>query len=305
MFDARIISGITVFATIVETGGFAAAAPVVGLTRSGVSRSISRLQDRIGIRLFDGNGRAARVTAEGLKFYDEIVPILKQMETAIVRKPDDDSAIRGRLRICCDAAFATYLLVPRMNTFLLRHPKLEIDILVRDHCPDLSMHGYDAAIRFGGPDPRLIEKSLLIESRIVLCASPDFVAMHGMPHDPDEFATNYPCVRLMDDIVGRPHLWEFKHFDGRKRRISPNATLTLNDAPSIMAAVKAGIGAARLLDFMVQPALDAGELIELVPEWNHQTWPAYIWLRDGSEMSVGLSRLVAYVRDELLFASEV
>lgn len=298
MFDARVINGMTVFVTVIETGSFAAAAPVVGLSRSGVSRSIARLQERLGFKLFDGNGRAVRVTDEGRKLHDEIVPLLQSMETAVTRSPQDDSAIRGRLRVCCDAAFATYLLVPRIRAFLQQYPNLEVDILVRDQCPDLVMNGYDAAMRFGGPDPRMIEKSPLFESRVVVCASPDLVNSHGTPSDPGDFAT-YPCVRLMDDISGRHHEWNFKHSDGRSQRVSPNSTLTLNDAPSILAAVQAGIGAARLLDFMVQPALDKGELIELVPEWGYTYWPASIWLRDGAELSAGLSRLVSFVRNEL------
>lgn len=295
MFDDRTLSGVSVFVAAAETGSYGRAAEIMGITRSGVSRAVSRLEERIGITLFDRSGRTLRLTERGRHFHEGVAPLLEQLEHLAGRSATRSEDIRGRLRVCCDAAFATYLLLPRIGPFLEQYPNLAVDILVRDRCPDLVAEGYDAALRFGEPDPRLVEKTLLFASRVLTCASPSVVARFGLPSSPDELAESYPCVRLLDDVTGRPHLWQFERTDGQGCRVAPNATLTVNDAPSIMAALNAGIGAARVLEFMATSSLETGELIELLPEWNHSRWPAYIWKREGAEVSPGLSRLIHYV----------
>jgi DNA-binding transcriptional LysR family regulator len=139
MIDGRLISGMTVFVAVAEAGGYALAAERVGLSRSGIGKSISRLEERIGKRLFDRNSRALKLTDEGRSFLDEVVPLLEKLDDAVSSARPDE--LRGRLRISSDSAFGTFLLIPTLKRLTELHPKLKIDLFIRDRVDNLVAEG--------------------------------------------------------------------------------------------------------------------------------------------------------------------
>src|SRR5580693_8985854 len=150
VFDSRLLAGVGVLAAVVESSNFVRAAKALGLTSSGVSRAVARLEMRLGVRLFDRTPRAVTLTDEGRRFHAQIGPLLAAIEEAAEEVAGAVAAARGRLRINVDPWFARWVLAPRLSEFLTA---LTLELVIRDTLGDLVREGFDAAVRFGEPEP--------------------------------------------------------------------------------------------------------------------------------------------------------
>src|SRR4051795_3421441 len=151
-FDGRLLGGISVLAAVVETGNFIRAAESLGLTQSGVSRAVARLEARVGVRLFDRTPRAVSLTDEGRRFHTQVAPLLAGLEEATTEAAGSADAVRGKLRVNVDGWFARLVLAPRLPALLAAHPQLSLELIVRDTVGDLVSEGIDVAVRFGEPE---------------------------------------------------------------------------------------------------------------------------------------------------------
>lgn len=275
IFDGRIIAGITVFVAVAKTGSYAKAGEQLGLSRSGIGKAIGRLEDRTGMRLFDRNSRAIKLTDQGRTFLDETTPLLEALGRTA--RPASATNVRGRLRVSTDGALGPYLLIPILPNFLADNPQVKVDLFVRDRIDNLLSEGVDAAIRFGEPKSNDLDKQLLLTSRVVTCASSAYIERFGRPSAPGDILGNHRCIRMIDATTGKPYAWDFVNATGERQSISPDCGLTLNDAPSLVAAALNGYGIVRLLDFVAKELILKGELVEVMPEWNHFYWPAFIY----------------------------
>lgn len=131
-FDSRLLSGIGVVAAVVEAGSFARAGEAMGLTQPAVSRAVARLEERVGIRIFNRTARAISLTDEGRLFYESVAPLLAGIEEAAVSAGKSKAIVRGRLRVNVDGTFGHYVLAPRLGEFLDHYAELAIEISVRD-----------------------------------------------------------------------------------------------------------------------------------------------------------------------------
>lgn len=297
LFDGRIIAGITVFVAVSRTGSYSRAAERLGLSRSGVGKAIGRLEERTGLRLFDRNARALKLTDEGRRFLEEAAPMLEALGR--IAQPSNPAEIRGRLRISTDGAFGPFLLIPILPDFLAEHPHVKLDVLVRDRIDNLLIEGFDVALRFGEPDTRGLDKQLLVRSRVVTCASPAYLAKFGTPGDPGDISEHHRCIRMIDDVTGKPHVWNFINGDGEERPIAPDCGLTLNDAASLLAAALDDYGIVRLLDVVAEQYLRDGRLVEVLPEWNRLRWPGYLYTPVNAHRSPAIEAFKSFVREHL------
>jgi DNA-binding transcriptional LysR family regulator len=145
-FDARILTGVGVLAAVTEAGSFAGAAETLGLTASGVSRAVARLEARIGVRLFDRTSRTVTLTEEGRRFHAEVMPLLTLIEEAATEVAGAAASVSGRLRVNVDPWFARMVLAPRLRRFLMQYPLLSVELIVSNHREEM-MDGS----RCGGP----------------------------------------------------------------------------------------------------------------------------------------------------------
>ncbi|MDV3457938.1 LysR family transcriptional regulator [Sphingomonas sp. HF-S4] len=286
LFDGRIISGITVFVAVARAGSYLRAADQLGLSRSGVGKAISRLEERTGMRLFDRNARALKLTDQGRTFLEEATPLLESLGR--IATPSTPASIKGRLRVSADGAFGPYLVIPMLPEFLEQHPQVKVDVVVRDRVDNLLLEGFDVAVRFGEPDPREVSKHLLCQSRVITCASQAYLEQMGAPTSPDDFVQHHRCIRMIDDTTGKPHPWNFLNAAGQHRTIIPDCGLTLNDAPSLVAAALSDYGIVRLLDVVAADLLRSGRLVEVLPDWNHRRWPGYLFTRADLQPSLAV-----------------
>src|SRR5271163_1125519 len=183
-FDARVVSGVSVLAAVVDGGSFVKAAELIGLSDSGVSRAISRLETRLGVRLLDRTTRSVKLTDEGRRFYEEVKPNLNAIEDAAVVASGATSAVRGRLKVDIDPFFLPMVLAGRLGAFCERYPELSIEFVTSENIGDLVSEGIDLAIRFGQPRLSTLVARKLIEAPILTLASPHYLKRYGRPEHP-------------------------------------------------------------------------------------------------------------------------
>src|SRR6204780_3552550 len=175
-FDGRILSGVSVLAAVVEGGSFVKAAELIGITDSGVSRAISRLETRLKARLLDRTTRSVTLTDEGRRFYEEVKPHLDAIEDAAAIASGATSAVRGRLKVDIDPFFMPLVLAGRLRALFERHPPSAVGFVTSEHVGDLVAEGVDLAIRFGKPRLSTLVSRKLVEAPILTVASSSYIA---------------------------------------------------------------------------------------------------------------------------------
>jgi DNA-binding transcriptional LysR family regulator len=272
-FDGRLLAGVGVLAAVVESGSFTRAAASLALSASGVSRAVSRLEERLGVRLLDRTTRALRLTDEGKRFYALAAPHLDAIADAASVAGKASAHVRGNLRASVNSIIAQSLLGPRMAEFVERFPDLNVEFLPPLEAGDLVSEGIDVAIRFGPQPPSALSTRLLLHTRVMTVAAPSYIAKRGRPRTPAELE-RHSCIQFTDPLTGNPFDWEFR----RGKQVLPVATsgpFLMTDVATMVAACAAGAGIAQLLAISAQPLLASGQLIELFPDWPDETFPLY------------------------------
>jgi len=295
-FDSRLLSGIGVLSAVIEAGTFARAGEAMGLTQPAVSRAVARLEERVGIRIFNRTARAITLTDEGRRFYEAVAPLLAGIEEAAVDAGRSRARVRGRLRVNVDGTFGHYVLAPRMAEFLDRFPELSVEISVRDRMGDLVADGFDVAVRFGIPEPSSHRARLLLETHVLTCASPAYVARHGEPRHPRDLADGHRCVLIRDPVTGRPYGWEF-HRGDEVMAFDATGRLTVNDTGALLGACVGGEGVAQLLELYARDILADGRLVQLLPEWADETFPLYAYHHASNLVSAKVRVFLDFVRE--------
>jgi DNA-binding transcriptional LysR family regulator len=272
-FDGRLLSGMSVLAAVVEAGSFTRAGEVLGLSASGVSRSIARLEERLGVRLLDRTTRTLHLTGEGSRLYERAAPHLEGIEDAANVVSGAAVAVRGTLRVSLNPLFARYVLAPKLAMLADRYP--ELDLLMAPHADagDIVGGGIDVAVRFGPQPASTMTSRRLLDTRVLTVAAPSYLARHGRPNTPAKVA-EHDCIQYIDPHRGKPFSWEFR----RGREVLPVATtgrLTLSDGDTMVHACVAGAGIAQVLALSVKHLIAEGALIELFPGWPGETFPLY------------------------------
>lgn len=271
--DTRILGGVSTLAAVVESGSFVKAAEALGVTQSAVSRAVSRLETRLGIRLLHRTTRSVKLTAEGQRFYEEIAPMLSGIRDAVTSATGAAAVVSGRLRVNIDPFVSRLLLAPQIGSFLNRYPELSLELITRDSLGDLIGEGFDVAVRFGDPPTSSLVVRKVLETRILTVAAPSYIERHGRPTKPSEL-TRHHCIQFRNPGTGQPFEWEFH----RGRKIVPVKTsgrLLLTDVGTMLGACIAGAGIAQVMALGIQDLLDGGQLVELFPDWPNEKFPLF------------------------------
>jgi DNA-binding transcriptional LysR family regulator len=221
--------------------------------------------------------------------------LLAGIEEAAISAGKSKAIVRGRLRVNVDGTFGHYVLAPQIGEFLDRYPELSVEISVRDAMGDLVAEGVDVAVRFGAPEPSSLRARLLLETRVLTCASPAYVARHGAPIHPEQLTQDHQCLLIRDPTTGRPFEWEFQ----RGKEVVPLAAsgrLMVNDTGSLLGACLGGTGVAQLLEIYARDLVAQNRLVHLLPDWADETFPLYAFHHSSNLVSAKVRAFLDFIR---------
>jgi DNA-binding transcriptional LysR family regulator len=273
-FDTRLLTGVGVLAAVTEAGNFARAAETLGLTPSGVSRAVSRLEARVGVRLFDRNPRDVSLTEEGRRFHTRVMPLLAGLEEAAADAAGAAEVVRGRLRVSVDPWFARTMLASKLQQFLTRYPLMSLDFSTSNYREEM-MAGIDVAVRFGPPDASSLIARKLLETRVITVAAPAYLERHGVPRSPHDIV-HHEALLFRDPQTGLPFPWGFQR-GSEVIDVKVSGRLVMDDPSVAVCACVAGQGVFQSLALGLAPFLARGELMRILPDWSDELYPLYAY----------------------------
>ena len=256
------------FVRSVECNGFTPAARDLGVTPSAVSKLVTRLERKLGVRLLQRSTRRLVLTAEGEIYFERVQRIVGEiadLESDVMRFAEQP---RGRVRISVGTAFATYALVPALPEFVARYPEITLDLVISEYAIDLVEAGIDLGIRVGPLGDVNLAARRIGELERVITASPDYLAKHDLPRKPEDLA-RHNCLTLTG-IAGQSE-WPFRGPSG-VRMLPVKGSITVNNAETLYELALQGLGVIRLSDLIVGPAIRNGKLVPILVD-SHQPEP--------------------------------
>lgn len=285
-------SDMAAFVRAVEKGGFSPAARELGLTPSAVSKLVTRLEDRLGVRLLNRTTRRLALTPEGEAFFHRAQRILGDIEEAEQEASRFRERPRGKLRVNVGTAFGGHQFVPALPEFLARYPEIEVEITMTDRIVDLVEEGADIGIRSGAlADSSLVARRICDMERVI-CASPAYLRRHGTPRKPGDLA-GHNCMVIADSPQFRR--WPFNFPDG-VREVEVAGNVTANSAETLVRLATMGLGIIRLADVIVGDAIAKGELKPVLADLHHvEPLPLHAVYPHGRHRSPRVAALVDFL----------
>lgn len=286
---------LSVFVSVSELGGFAAAARALSMSPPAVTRAVASLEDRIGTRLFVRTTRSVRLTESGQRLLGDAKRILADLEEAEDAAVGSHAAPRGELHITAPVLFGRKYVTPILGDFLDDHPMVSARTLFVDRVVNLMDEGLDVAIRIGDlPDSSLTAVRAGAVRRVVF-AAPAYLEEHGRPAHPGELERH----RLVQALtIGASPQMQFQE-DGKPlaQRISPRLRMNTNDA--VIELVRRGWGVSQLLSYQIADLVAAGELEIVLQDYELPPWPVHVVHQEGRLVSARVRAFVDYFVDRL------
>ena len=261
--DVNRAAEMQTFVTVVERGGFSAAARSMGQTPSAVSKLVARLEMRLSVQLLRRSTRKLQLTPEGENFYERSVRVLADLDEA-ERSAAQGPEPRGRVSLNTSISFGQRVLLPLLPRLLAQHPGITVDVAMTDRVVDLMDERADIAIRWGVLPPSDLVARRLGETGLAIVGSPEYLQRHGTPRTPQQLAQHN---LLGSSYVRQRPDWPLK-VQGRIEDVPVRGNVRAADGESLRRLALAGVGLARLSLYHVQPDIDAGRLVPVLKRYN-------------------------------------
>lgn len=271
------LTSMAVFVKAVDLGSFAAAAAALDLSGPMVGKHVRFLEDRLGVRLINRTTRRQSLTEFGRAYYERCRVVLSEVEAAETLAADQLSEPCGKLRVTMPVHFGRRCVAPVLLDIAQQYPRLELDLSFNDRVVDLAEDDFDLAIRTGDLADRAgVIARRIAHQRMVICGSPAYLQAHGQPRQIEELDRHHAVVYRRSGPVSP---WLFPRKDQLPVEITPFNRLRLDDLDAIADAAAAGMGLAWLPYWLVRERIQAGALVELLPDEPGFLYDAYaLWL---------------------------
>jgi DNA-binding transcriptional LysR family regulator len=256
------VSDMAIFVAILEHEGFTAAARTLGLSPSALSKAVTRLEQRLGVRLLERTTRRLAPTPEGAAYADASRRILSDIDETEAALMEGRGHPQGRLRVNASIAFVVHQLAAALPDFCASYPDIRLDFSISDQIIDVVGEGVDVAIRAGAVGDERLGARRFAEIRRVICASPAYLARNGEPRTPQDLP-RHSCV----NVSSSPHLslWPFRQGEVIETRGPHN----VDNAEGVLALGLAGLGVIRLADLVVASAVRDGRLVPILTDFHY------------------------------------
>lgn len=289
-----------IFQRVAERGSFAGAAKDVSLSPSAVAKLITRLEQRLGVRLVNRTTRRLALTAEGEIYLDRVREILGAIDAVESEITSARAAPRGHLRVHTFPVIAAHQLAPALPDFLARHPHITFDFMVTNRIVDLVGENVDVSLRIGPlEDSGLVSRKIVDLTRVV-CASPSYLARHGRPIEPSDLA-RHACLTLSRNPGSAS--WPFR-INGKLTRIDVKGPVSADSADMLLQLAIGGAGILRLSEHVVARAIHEGLLQPVLQDaQDPETYPLYALLPPGRHQAPKVKAFIDFLVERLGSAS--
>ncbi len=257
-----------IFVKVVETGSFSETARQMGATPSAISRAISRLEKVLGTRLLQRTTRKLRLSESGRQIYVNCLDMVNAAQAVMESSGQFHSEPQGTVRMSVPKAVGHFMLHPHMPEFFQRYPKIDVQMLLEDRYVDFIDDGVDLAIRITDHPPGGLMGRRLIEINHLLCATPQYLAEHGTPEQPQDLK-QHSCIYLGEQPADSK--WKFRQ-GSKTITVQVSGRYSANHTGIRLDAALKHIGIASLPYFVARHALQDGRLIQVLPDWYFKTY---------------------------------
>ncbi len=257
--------GLAMFAKVAEERSFAAAARATGVSVATVSRAVTRLEERLGARLFNRTSRQLALTEFGRIMAERASRLYRDAEDAEGAARELSAQPRGLVRLAVPMSFGLRWVAPILPEFLGAYPEVSVDLHLSDAIVDLVGQGFDAALRIAAlPDSSLVARRLCpVEPKVL--AAPSYLAAHGRPEHPHDL-NGHDCLGYA--YRARSDTWRFVNADGAEETVTPTGRLRVTNADALIPTMLAGLAIGELPDFMASEYIRDGRLVPILEEWS-------------------------------------
>ena len=284
------------FVQVARAGSFTQAAVRIGVSKSALSHSVSNLEERLGIRLFNRNTRNISLTDAGAQLFNQIEPLFAGIHQEVQALGDFHEQPKGSVRINCSDFAAQMVLYPRLRQFLQQNPQINVEIYCDNALSDIIRQGFDFGVRLGETlHDEMIAVKISEPFEMVTVARPAYLAEHGKPQNLTELAAHATIAMRYSAEQGNPAAWEFQQGD-KIAVFLPQAHFSHNLNELLLQAALDGIGISWLPKLIAQTALADGHLIELFPDWAITYEPFYLYYPSRKGHSQVFKRIVDCLR---------
>ncbi|MCZ4089127.1 LysR family transcriptional regulator [Sinorhizobium psoraleae] len=289
------LTGISVFLAVAEARNFRAAAEHLGITRSAVSQTIRRLEDRLGVALFQRTTRSVSLTEAGEQLYQRVAPAIAEVGSALDATADRDTAPSGLLRLAVSSIAERFISGPLLASFANAYPAVQIDVTVTDEEFDIVAEGFDAGVRLGEViDQDMIAIPVSGEQRQTAVAAPSYIERFGRPSHPSELA-QHRCIGWRPAPQTAPYRWEFSE-NGREFDVAVNPQITTNDMWLMIRTACAGGGITFGMEDTFSPYVLSGQLVPLLQEYCPPFAGFFLYFPNRRNLAPKLRALIEHVR---------
>lgn len=274
--NALDLGAVSILVEVVDAGSFSAAAGRLEVTKSAVSKRIASLEERLGVRLIQRNGRRLALTEAGTRFHAHALTAIEAVQQAERAATELQDHPRGQLRVIAPMSFGRLHLAPLIAPFLRRYPQIRLDLILDDRVGRILDGDFDVALRPGHlPESSLVTRKVA-DLHSVLCAAPDYVAAHGAPRSPADLCA-HNCLGYSYSV--EPDVWHFER-DGTTHTVPVAGSCSINNSEALCRVVLDGAGITRLPTFVAGPLLATNELVSLLGEYAMPSKPLHVLYPD-------------------------
>ncbi|NUA28268.1 LysR family transcriptional regulator [Cupriavidus basilensis] len=296
-FDDILLGSIELFCLAAEAGSFTAAANAAGVTPAAVSRSISRLEKRLGVRLFVRSTRSIRLTEGGKEYFEQCRAALNQLVEAERKVTGEQVQPSGTIRISAPTTYGHHRLLPLLPAFRAKYPLIKVEVHISNRNVDFHEENFDVAIRLRAqPDSMMVSRHLE-DAALVVVASPAYLKRAGVPRTLSDL-DRHECIQFDLPSSGRQISWLFKEGGHEKEILSTGNYMCAEDVLAGVTLAKAGAGLFQTYQFVVERDLAQGELVEVLQAFAGRMRPVSLMYPHGRLLPSRVRAFVEFMMEQ-------